>query len=59
MSILWVLGGPCIKLIVRAAIGLLVARLRELGSVVFHIELDPTQLDDIPATEFVVEVVLG
>lgn len=59
MSILRVLGGSCIKLIVRAAIGLLVARLREFGSVVFHIELDPTQLDNIPATEFVVEVVLG
>jgi hypothetical protein len=58
MSILWVLGGPHIELIVGAAIGLLVARLRELCSIVFHVELDPTQLDNVTTTEFVIEVVL-
>jgi len=59
MVVLWILWGPCITFIIVTAIVLFVARLRKPRSVILHIELDPSQLDDISSAKLVVKIVLS
>ena len=44
---------------VDVAIPLLLISLIKLGPIVLHIELNPSQLDDISFAEFVVKVILS